>query len=299
MIHSINRCSRQTLAALLLAGCFLVLAAPDVAARDGAEDKTGGGRASTRADGGTAEPAPADAKPVNLHYTPLNSSITFEPAATFGRTIARAEVEAKPVVKVDLNKAVAGAAPRTGDSVPMPQSRTREPLKFIPMTVGEKFMLWFNGAILSPGAYGQAAFAGIRGEAFDKDHDPNGDHGHFLADAGTRAARSFAFATTSKFFHRFVYASIFRQDPRYHPSYKKAAGARIKHAVSRVFITSGDKGGSQFNISFLGGGITAGYIAKTWERDERKTTKRIFSRWGNNIALTALTNIVREFLTGQ
>ena len=121
----------------------------------------------------------------------------------------------------------------------------------------------------------------------------------YFADAMTRAARSFGFGVTSKFFERFAYATILRQDPRYHRSGKKGAGAKIGYAVSRLFITRGDRGGTQPNISYLAGGLTAAFIANSWEREERQTTGKALRRWGTHMYLTAGANILREFLGGQ
>src|SRR5262249_3326338 len=155
----------------------------------------------------------------------------------------------------------AGNLPNT----PAPAPKSTRVLHTIPMTVGEKFQYFFKGSFLSIGAYGSAIFSGVRGEILDDDHDPQGIHGNFATDAGTRAARSFTFSASAKFFERFMLASIFRQDPRYHRSDKKGARAKIIYAVTRVLITQGDKGGSQFNISFLGGGAGAAFLTRLYE----------------------------------
>ncbi len=287
---------------MLLLGSFVSFAAPHVSAfadADNKSDKLTDHATSKDASGAASEAVAAESKPLNIHNTPLNNSLEFEPAARTPQPGAAF----KQILRVNLNKSVISAnAPlpkATPNTVPLPTPQSKEPLTKIPMTVGEKFNSFLKGSFLSVGPYANAAFSGVRGEATDKDHDPNGESGHFLADAGTRAARSFAFGATSKFFSRFAYASIFRQDPRFFRSGKKGAGARIGYAVSRVFITQGDKGGSQFNISYLGGGLTAAFIAKTWEREERKSTGKVFSKWGNHVFITALSNILREYLAGQ
>ena len=80
----------------------------------------------------------------------------------------------------------------------------------------------------------------------------------------TRAARSYAFGTTASFFEKAFFASLFRQDPRYHRSGKTGAGAKIGYAVTRVFVTQGDRCGcQQFNASFLLGGAAAAGAATT------------------------------------
>lgn len=299
-MNSFYRSTAKALVVMLLLGSLVSFAAPQASAFPVADNKNdkGSDRATSNESSAVAsEVVTAEAKPLNIYYTPLNNSIAFEPAAQ----PVQPDAAATHLLKVNLHPSVASAGialpSATGNVVPVPPAK--EPLTKIPMTVGEKFGLFFKSSFLSVGPYANSAFSGIRGEAFDKDHDPNGDHGHYFADAGTRAARSFAFGASSKFFERFLYASIFRQDPRFFRSGKKGAGARIGYAISRVFVTQGDKGGSQFNISFLGGGLSAAYLAKTWEREERKTTQKIFSKWGNHVAMTALTNILREFLAGQ
>jgi len=168
-----------------------------------------------------------------------------------------------------------------------------------PMTSGEKFKLWAK-RFISPGSYASAAFSGLYNEALDNDEGKEDTVENYFADAATRAARSFAFGTTSGFFEKFAYASLFRQDPRYHRSDKRGMGAKMGYAVSRVFITQGDRCGcDQFNISFLAGGLTAAGIANVWEREERQTVGKTISRWGTHIMITALSNILREFIGGQ
>lgn len=301
-MNSFYRATIKALVVMLLSGSLISLAAPQASAFDGADnknDKLAERATSNDANSATSEPVTAEAKPLTIHYAPLNNSIEFEPAA---RT-AQPGAAFKQILRVHLNNSVMSAnaalPEATPEAVPPPTPQSKGPLTKIPMTVGEKFNLFMKGSFLSVGPYANAAFSGVRGEAFDKDHDPNGDHGNYFADAGTRAARSFAFGATSKFFEKFAYASIFRQDPRFFRSGKKGAGARISYALSRVFITQGDKGGSQFNISYLGGGLTAAFISKSWEREERKTTGKVLSKWGNHVFITALSNILREYLAGQ
>src|SRR5262249_37653239 len=101
------------------------------------------------------------------------------------------------------------------NNLPAPVPPSARVLRKIPLHSGEKFKDFFKSSFLSVGAYGNAIFSGVRGEALDHDHDPKGVKGNFFADAGTRAARSFAFGASSKFFERFMLASLFRQDPRY------------------------------------------------------------------------------------
>jgi len=184
---------------------------------------------------------------------------------------------------------------------PTPPPPSPPAVSTAPMTVGEKFGLFARKSFLSPGAYALSILSGVYGEwTDDKNNHHHANPGDFAADSGTRAARSFAFRANANFFEKFMFASMFRQDPRYHRSYKKGAGAKIVYAASRVFVTQGDRNGKdEFNISFIAGGLAASGMANLWERDERRDGKHFATRFGTHVGLTALSNILREFLSGQ
>jgi hypothetical protein len=169
------------------------------------------------------------------------------------------------------------------------------------MTPGEKFKLFAKKSFASPGAYALSVVSGVYGEwTDDKNNHHHANPGDFAADSMTRAARSFTFRANANFFEKFMFASLFRQDPRYHRSDKKGAGAKIAYAVSRVFITQGDRSGKdQFNASFIAGGLAASGMANLWEREERQDLKHFATRFTTHVGLTALTNILREFIGGQ
>ena len=188
---------------------------------------------------------------------------------------------------------IAGSSKARSAPAPAPRASTA------PMTAGEKFEKYARGTFLSPGAYGQSIFAGLFNELLDKDNKPGFDTGDFFGDAMTRAARSYAFRATSGFFEKFAFATILRQDPRYHRSDKTGAGAKLAHAVSRLFVTQGDRSGDQVNASFLLGGAAASAIANLWEREDRRDFQHSASRFGVHLGLTALSNVFREFVGGQ
>lgn len=179
-------------------------------------------------------------------------------------------------------------------------SQLRDRVATAPMTAAEKFKYFGKGAFYPPGPYVQPLFTGSINEAFDNDEGKKDTFKNYLADTLTRAARSFAFGVTSKFLEDFALASAFKQDPRYHRAgSRRSTGARIKYAVSRVFVTRGDNGNDQFNASFLLGGAMTAAISNVWEREENMTWGRSTKRWGIHIGFSALGNIAAEFLGGQ
>lgn len=169
-----------------------------------------------------------------------------------------------------------------------------------PMTAGEKFNYYLRRTILSPGAYAQSVASGMFNELLDNNEGKEDTLDDYFADSMTRAARSMAFKITAGFLEKFALPVIFKQDPRYHRSGSRSVGGKIGYAVSRLFITQGDRCGcDQFNISYLGGGLAASFIAKAWVREEQKSTSDAFRRWGVHMGITALSNILKEFIGGQ
>jgi len=201
-------------------------------------------------------------------------------------------------------RTVSNIVPPRIDAMPVASIPLPSPLppqaSTAPMTAKEKFGYWFHSRFLSWGSYGSAALAGVVKELQDNDDFKKDTVENFFADAGTRTVRSFTFGTTASFYEKAVLASLFRQDPRYHRSQKSGAGAKIGYAVSRVFVTQGDRCGcNQFNASFLLGGAAAAATANLWERRERTGPMHTLSRYYNHIAITAFFNIFREFVGGQ
>ena len=291
MLSLISRSTARSFVAALLIACLFSLAAPKAAAAERPSDseKNAGREASSSTDGATGT---ADATAPRVLYVAFDSgtSKSAEPAAepaSRPRSVAR--------MVASINAATAMPMP-----IPTPTQSQSTVASTAPMTAGEKFSAWFHSRFLSPGAAGSAVVNGLYKEALDNDDFKKDTVENYFADSMTRAARSYAFATTAGFFEKALFASLFRQDPRYHKSGKTGAGAKIGYAVTRVFITQGDRCGChQFNASFLLGGAAAAGAATLWERRERTGPMHTVSRYYNHIAITALFNVVKEFVSGQ
>jgi hypothetical protein len=290
-----HRSNTRSLVAALLIACLFSFAAPAAAAADGPFDKAGGREASPSADkAGIPKVETAgniEAKTLGVSYAAYEGAIALptEPSlegASRPRSVAR--------LVASVNAATARPLPLP------PPSQSSSVVSTAPMTAGEKFEAWFRSRFLRPGAYGSAIVNGLWKEAQDNDDFKKDTASNFFADSMTRAARSYAFGTTAGFFEKAFFASIFRQDPRYHRSGKKGAGGKMGYAITRVFVTQGDRCAChQVNASFLLGGAAAAGIANFWERSERTGPMHSVRRYYNHIAITALYNVVREFVGGQ
>jgi hypothetical protein len=222
---------------------------------------------------------------------------TCDAAQSSAREATRdsADSDSKSETHVAVTQPVDADCVWCGDTA-MPRDQNGVAAKDAPLTVKEKFKYFLTKSFLRPTPYATAIAAGAFGEWLDDDHHHHSKSGDFASDSMTRAARSFAFGASASFFEKFAYASLFKQDPRYHKSEKTGAGARIGYAVSRLFITQSDQGARQFNISFIAGGLTAAGLSNVWERDERRTAANTMKRWGLHVGFAAATNILHEFI---
>jgi hypothetical protein len=287
MLRLNRQSSLRSIVTVLLIACSFSLCVPVAAAADGPQnsDKNTSRDSSVSNDGTTAL---SEARAPRVLYAAFEDATPAEPTpepATRPRSVARLIESVK----------VATAAPK-----PLPSLPQSTVVSTAPMSAGEKFGAWFRSRFLSPGAYTSAVFNGMWKELNDNDDFKKDTVGNYFADSMTRAARSYAAGTTNAFFEKALFASIFRQDPRYHRSGKTGAGAKIGYAVTRVFITQGDRCGChQFNASFLLGGAAGAGVATLWERRERTGPMHTLSRYYNHIAVTALFNVIKEFVSGQ
>jgi hypothetical protein len=289
MLSVILRSTARSFIAALLIACLFSLAAPKAAAAEHQSDseKSAGREGSSSTGAASANP---EAKTPRVLYVAFDAELST-PAEPAPEAASRPRSVAKLVASVNA----AGAMP-----LPAPLPRQSTVASTAPMSAGEKFSAWFHSRFLSPGAYGSAVVNGMWKELQDNDDFKKDTVQNYFADSMTRAARSYAFGTTAGFFEKALFASLFRQDPRYHRSGKKGAGGKIGYAVTRVFVTQGDRCAChQFNASFLLGGAAAAGTATLWERRERTGPMHTISRYYNHIAITALFNVVKEFVGGQ
>jgi hypothetical protein len=291
MIESMLRFKAKLPVFLFLFVSLILLTADKAAASEGPKEKERGNATETNEKASDAEAdcvaAPARQAVLNVHYV-LYNSIKAQPEPVSAALDGQAKL---------IFTNVASVSPTTPTALPAPPPAPR--ISTAPMSVGEKFMFFINSSFKPPGPYAQSIASGLWNELLDNNEGKEDTLDDYFADSMTRAARSFGNRIANGFFEKFLYASILRQDPRYHRSGKTGAGARIGHALSRLFITRGDRGGSQPNVSFLAGGLTGAFASREWQREEKQNTSDTFKRWGNHIMITAFSYILREFLSGQ
>ena len=168
-----------------------------------------------------------------------------------------------------------------------------------PLTARQKMRRAFKSAFLTPTAYIFPAVSAAITEATEDDL-PHKETDDRVADGLSRFAIKFGRRGTRTLLSSGVYASLFRQDPRYYRSTQKNPAARALHAVSRVFVTNSDDGKLQPNYSRLAGSLSASAISNLWEQStpgrDRIGVDATFRRFSSSLINGAVFNTLNEFL---
>lgn len=128
---------------------------------------------------------------------------------------------------------------------------------------------------------------------------------------GKRYGTTMGDSMTENFMVGAVFPSILHQDPRFYQSSKGGFLRRTGYAVSRIVVTRGDSGHSQFNFSEILGGATAAAIStysyhpkSTFIRTPSnphmfvasdRTLANTASVWETQLTLDTITILVKEF----
>lgn len=169
-----------------------------------------------------------------------------------------------------------------------------------PLTSDQKMRRSFRSAFFTAEAYAVPLLSAIITETGEDDL-PHKDTDDRVADGLSRFAIQFGRRSTAVILSNGVYASIFKQDPRYERADpNKGFGARVLHAASRVFVTrGGDDGRHQPNYSRFAGQLSASALSNLWEQNtpghDRIGVGPTFRRFGSSFITGAVLNVVREF----
>lgn len=190
-----------------------------------------------------------------------------------------------------------GRSPARDDREAMPaQTSRRTPPKW---TAREKLIYGAKRAFLSPGTYILPALSTTIIQLRERPQ-PQKDRGDKVADALSRYAIQWGTTSSKRFLTSGLYPIIFHQDPRYRPSRRRGFGARLLHAMSRVFVTESRDGRWRVNIAQLGGDLTASALANLWERNtpghQRIGVGPTFRRFGIMVGLDVVAFVLgKEF----
>lgn len=174
-----------------------------------------------------------------------------------------------------------------------------QPTPYVPLTSEQKMNRAFKAAFLSPQGYGLSAFRAVLTQA-GEDELPDKEFEDEFGDWAARFARNVANRAARNIFASGIYPVLFKQDPRYERATKKGFVNRAAHAASRVFVTRGDDGDIEPNISRAAGVLTANALSNIWERStpghDRRGVDATFRRFAMSFPTDMAYNVLREFL---
>ena len=160
----------------------------------------------------------------------------------------------------------------------------------VPLTSKLKFQLALRTSIDPATITGVAFMAGIKQAA----KTPNYQMG--AAGYGQRFGATAATGVSDILIGGAVLPSLLHQDPRYFYQGSGSKKSRLMHALSSAFVTRGDNGHTQFNVSSIGGDLAAGALETAYYPQANRGA----GRFGADFALVTvertLNAIAQEFI---
>jgi len=159
-----------------------------------------------------------------------------------------------------------------------------------PLTTGQKFKLVAKGTF-DPVEYPYVAVISLIAQG----ENSEAAFGQGFSGYAKRYGASFTDNTVGNFMTGAVFASLFRQDPRYYQLGKGGFAHRIGYAASRIFVIRSDSGHDQFNASeIVGNGVAAG-ISNFYHPVGDRTVSNNISIWWTQCFYDLLANELKEF----
>jgi len=173
----------------------------------------------------------------------------------------------------------------------LPNFLTVESKNLPPLTTGEKFKVVARGSFDYIQIPWYAFLAGISQAEYSEPGYGQGAEGY-----GKRFGAYFADGTIENFMTGAILPSVFKQDPRFYQSGKGGFTHRTGYAISRIFVTRGDSGRSEFNVSeVLGSAMSAAISTYSYHPSGDKTLSNTASVWGTQVGYDTVTLVVKEF----
>jgi hypothetical protein len=159
-----------------------------------------------------------------------------------------------------------------------------------PLTSRQKFDVTLRSSF----DWGQYVFyGGIAGISQATNADPS--FGRGALGYAKRYGLALADGTVENFFTTAILPAPLHQDPRYYRLGEGGLVHRTGYAVSRIFVTRGDNGHAQFNVSELGGSGLAAALYNTYHPASDRSASNTVASWWMQIGYDTGFIIVREF----
>lgn len=173
----------------------------------------------------------------------------------------------------------------------LPNFLTVRTNKIPPLTAGQKYKVVARTSF-DPVEYPYIAFLAGISQATDSERG----YGQGARGYGKRYGAAFADNTIENFMTAAVLPSLLKEDPRFYQLGKGSFAHRTEYAVSRIFVTRTDSGGTRFNFSEIAGSaLAAGISNYSYHPREDRTVANAMSVWGTQVGWDTATIVIKEF----
>lgn len=159
-----------------------------------------------------------------------------------------------------------------------------------PLTPRQKFHIFWRSTLDPFSLIAPAVKAGIYNAAGLNSGFGSGAGGFFK-----KYGVSIADSTSGRFFRSYFYPVLLHEDPRYFRIAGGTKKSRTGYALSRVFVTRTDAGGTRFNWSKLLGGFTSSGLSNLYYPNENRGAGFTFTGVAFGYLGEATMNVVKEF----
>jgi hypothetical protein len=158
-----------------------------------------------------------------------------------------------------------------------------------PLTTRQKFQ------VVAQGTFDPVEFAYIGLiTSINQASNSNPTFGQGLIGYSKRYALEFTDVAIGNFMTGAVYPTLLHQDPRYYQMGKGKFVHRFFYAGTRVFVTHGDSGKTQFNFSEILGNATGAAISNAYHPGPRTLVSNV-DVWWSQIGWDAVSYELKEF----
>ena len=172
----------------------------------------------------------------------------------------------------------------------IPNYRTSPSLQnYVPLTTGEKFKIASQDAF-DRGTVALAALFGGESQLTNA----NRSFGQGVAGFGKYWGAAYADLAIGDYMTEGIFPTLLHQDPRYFRRGTGSRWSRVGYAMSQIFWTHRDSGGTEFNYSEVIGNSTAVAISNAYYANSR-TAADATSHLGMQIGVDMAGNILKEF----
>ena len=159
-----------------------------------------------------------------------------------------------------------------------------------PLSSKQKLEL-FAGKSLAPSRFLSSALS----SGINQARDTLPEYGQGMAGYGKRFGSSMATGASTEFFSTFLFASLFRRDPRYFVSLQGGPWRRVAYGASRLVVARSDRGREGINWPVMLGPLFAESLANSYLPVTQQTAGQTFRRYGVRLGFTATSNVVKEY----